>query len=138
MNANSYSQSAVTNTTANNSAGATSVTVAAAANIAVGDLIVFANHATEYEVTGISTNTLTIREKGKTTGLTSAVDGSGTAVDVTVKWFYHAEFDSAPELLHKQLQEAVQVMKFTLLLSMKMAISVVQQTQCLRSFQIFQ
>ena len=96
MNANSYSQSAVTNTTANNSAGATSVTVAAAANIAVGDLVVFANHATEYEVTGISTNTLTIREKGKTTGLTSAVDGSGTADDVTVKWFYHAEFDSAP------------------------------------------
>ena len=61
-----------------------------------GDIVTFANHTTEYEITGISTNTLTIREKGKTTGLTTGVDGSSSAVQVSVKWFYADDFDGAP------------------------------------------
>ena len=94
--AGAYTSSATTTIATDNAAGATSVTVVSAANIFVGDLIVFDGHTTEYEVTAISTNTLTINEKGKTTGLTQQVDGTGTAIDVTVKWFYHAEFDNAP------------------------------------------
>lgn len=95
-NGDAYTQTSVTNIATDNAAGATSVTVADASNIFQGDLIIFAGHTTEYEVTARSVNTLTIREKGKTTGLTQQVDGTGVAINVTVKWFYHAEFDNAP------------------------------------------
>jgi hypothetical protein len=95
--ANAYTQTAITNTAANNSAGATSIVLADSSAIGVGDLIVFDGHSTEYEVTANDgSTTVTINELGKTTGLTQAVDGSVTTVDVTVKWRYHADFDNAP------------------------------------------
>ena len=96
INANSYSQANVTTTTANTASGSTTIVVASASNLIAGDIVTFANHTTEYEITGISTNTLTIREKGKTTGLTTGVDGSSSAVQVSVKWFYADDFDGAP------------------------------------------
>ena len=97
INANSYSQANVTTTTANTASGSTTIVVASASNLIAGDIVTFANHTTEYEITGISTNTLTIREKGKTTGLTTGVDGSSSAVQVSVKCFYADDFDAAPE-----------------------------------------
>ena len=96
INANSYSQANVTTTTANTASGSTTIVVASASNLIAGDIVTFAGHTTEYEITGISTNTLTIREKGKTTGLTTGVDGSSSAVQVSVKWFYADDFDGAP------------------------------------------
>ena len=96
QSANAFTQSAVTTTTANTASGSTTVVVVAATAISVGDIVTFAGHNTEYEVSAIATNTLTINEKGKTTGLTTAVDGSGSAIAVTVKWQYHAEFDGPP------------------------------------------
>ena len=96
QSAGAYTSTNTTTCVTDNAVGATTVSVVSASTIFAGDLVVFGNHNTEYEVTSISTNTLTIREKGKTTGLTSAVDGTSSAVNVTVKWFYHADFDSAP------------------------------------------
>lgn len=95
-NANAFEEASAASVGTTNAVGATSITVADAAKLIVGDLIIFGNHATEYEITAISTNTLTIREKGKTTGLTAAVDGSSVAVSVTAKWYYADEFDGAP------------------------------------------
>ena len=95
-NANAFEEASAASVGTTNAVGATSITVADAAKLIVGDLIIFDNHATEYEITAISTNTLTIREKGKTTGLTAAVDGSSVAVSVTAKWYYADEFDGAP------------------------------------------
>ena len=96
QNAAAFSTSNVTTTTQNNSAGATSVVVVAGNTLAIGDLITFAGHTTKYEITNIATNTLTIREKGKTTGLTVAVDGSSTPVQVSREWYYADQFDAAP------------------------------------------
>jgi hypothetical protein len=95
--ANAYTQTSITTTAANNSAGETSIVLADSSAIGVGDLIVFDGHSTEYEVTANDgSTTVTINELGKTTGLTQAVDGSSVAVNVTVKWRYHADFDNAP------------------------------------------
>jgi len=95
--ANAYTQTAITTTAANNSSGATSIVLGDSSAIGVGDLIVFDGHSTEYEVTANDgSTTVTINELGKTTGLTQAVDGSSVAVNVTVKWRYHADFDNAP------------------------------------------
>ena len=96
QSANAFTQASVTTTTANTASGSTTMVVASASAISVGDIVTFAGHNTEYEVSAINTNTLTINEKGKTTGLTTGVDGSGSAVAVTVKWQYHAEFDGPP------------------------------------------
>ena len=95
-NANAFEEASAASVGTTNAVGATSITVADAAKLIVGDLIIFDGHSTEYEITAISTNTLTIREKGKTTGLTAAVDGSSVAVSVTAKWYYADEFDGAP------------------------------------------
>jgi len=95
--ANAYTQTSITTTAANNSAGETSIVLADSSAIGVGDLIVFDGHSTEYEVTANDgSTTVTVNELGKTTGLTQAVDGSSVAVNVTVKWRYHADFDNAP------------------------------------------
>jgi hypothetical protein len=96
QNANAFTQTAVTTVVTSNAIGATTIDVGAATALSIGDLVVFTGHSTEYEITGISSLTLTIREKGKTTGLTAAVDGTVTPVNVDVKWFYHADFDGAP------------------------------------------
>ena len=96
QSANAFSQANITTVATSNSIGATTIDVAAATNLQVGDLVTFAGHATKYEITAISTNQLTIREKGKTTGLTAVVDGTGTAVNVSVEWYYASEFDGAP------------------------------------------
>lgn len=96
QSANAYTQANVTTCATANVVGDTAITLSDSSAIGVGDLIVFAGHNTEYEVTDNTANVVTIREKGQTTGLTTAVDGSVTPVNVTVKWFYHAEFDNAP------------------------------------------
>ena len=96
QNANAYTQANVTTCATANIVGATAITLSDSSAIGVGDLIVFNGHNTEYEVTDNTANVVTIKEKGQTTGLTNAVDGTVTPVNVTVKWFYHAEFDNAP------------------------------------------
>jgi hypothetical protein len=96
QNADAFSKTAITTVTTSNAIGATTVDVVSATNLIIGDLVVFTGHSTEYEIVGISTNTLTIREKGKTTGLTAIVDGTSVAVDVEARWFYHADFDGPP------------------------------------------
>ena len=79
-----------------NTIGATTIDVVSASTLTVGDIVTFAGHSTEYVISAISTNQLTINEKGKTTGLTNAVDGTVTPVNVSVKWYYNTEFDGAP------------------------------------------
>jgi hypothetical protein len=96
QNANAFSQSEVTTVSTANIVGATTIDVDAATALQVGDIITFANHSTRYEISAISTNTLTINEVGATTGLASAVDGTETAVNVDVEWAYASEFDGAP------------------------------------------
>ena len=96
QNADAFSKTAITTVTTSNAIGATTVDVVSATDLIIGDLVVFTGHSTEYEIVGISTNTLTIREKGKTTGLTAIVDGTSVPVNVEARWFYHADFDGPP------------------------------------------
>lgn len=96
QNADAFEKTNVTTVATSNAIGATTVDVTSATDLEEGDIITFAGHNTEYVISSISTNQLTINEKGKTTGLTSAVDGTVTPVNVTVKWFYADEFDGAP------------------------------------------
>ena len=63
----------------------------------VGDVIVFANHSQEYKVTAVIDSALTIEAINQPagTGLTSAVDGSGSgaAASITRKWEWQSYFE---------------------------------------------
>ena len=96
QNANAFSQTSVASVSTANIVGATTVDVDDASSLAVGDVIEFGNHNTKYDVSAISTNTLTINQVGATTGLTDAVDGTSSAVSVDAEWKYADEFDGAP------------------------------------------
>ena len=96
QSATAFSQASITTVATSNIVGSTSVTVDDASTLETGDIITFAGHSTEYEISSIATNTLTINEVGKTTGLTTAVDGTSTPVDVDVRWAYSEQFDGAP------------------------------------------
>lgn len=97
QSANAFNQTAITTTAANNALGATSIVLADSSAIGVGDLITFDGHTTEYLVTANDgSTTVTINELNQSTGLTTAVDGSASAVNVNVFWRYHSDFDNAP------------------------------------------
>lgn len=98
INANSFEQTNVTTVATLNAVASTTITPASTTDINTGDVIVFDGDTTEYEVTADVAGTLTIQQKGKTAtdGLVVAVDGTSTPVNVTVRWYYHNEFDGAP------------------------------------------
>jgi hypothetical protein len=71
---------------------ATEIDLASGANtLTVGDHITFEGHSTEYRITSIASTVVTLH-----TGLTTAIDGTSTPVNVSVKWRYADEFDAAP------------------------------------------
>ncbi len=93
-----YEASATTIATAN-AAGVATVTMAAGANVNVGDIVYFQQtDGQHYRVTGISSNDVTFVRypSAAGVGLTQAVDGTGTAVAVTRNWRYYDQFDRAP------------------------------------------
>ena len=99
---NAWQEASAGNTTASNALKATSITGVTNAStlFVVGDVIVFANHSQEYKVTAVAGTSLTIEALNQPagTGLTSAVDGSGSgaAVGITRKWEWQSYFEKAP------------------------------------------
>ena len=82
-----------------NAIGAATITVASGATLNVGDIVYFQqSDGQHYRVTGISTNAVSIVRypDAAGTGLTQAVDGTGTAVQVQRYWRYYDQFDRAP------------------------------------------
>ena len=83
------------------SVGDTTVTVDDGTKFNVGDIITFdgtdgiSGHSTKYEITGIATHVLTIRQSDQVNGggLTSAVLDNE---EITRRWKFHDLFDSAP------------------------------------------
>ena len=98
--ADAYYKDNAGTTAGNNAFGATAVTTVANASTLFKerDIISFDNHNQDYRITSISGTTLNIVAIGQPsgTGLTSAVDGSGTAVNINRKWEFHDSFDKAP------------------------------------------
>lgn len=96
-----YYKDDVGTTTANNAIGATSITgvTNAATLFNVRDIITFDGHSTQYRVTARAGTTLTIEALNEPsgTGLTTAVDGSGTAININRFWEFHSYFDKKPE-----------------------------------------
>ena len=94
-----YSEAAATTIATANVIGATQITMASGAAVAVGDIVYFQqNDGQHYRVTLVASNVVTIvrypTEAG--TGLTQAVDGSSTPVNVDRFWRYYDQFDRAP------------------------------------------
>ena len=82
-----------------NAIGATAITVASGATCNVGDIVYFQqSDGQHYRITGISTNILTIVRypEAAGVGLSQAVDGTGTAVQVQRYWRWYDQFDRAP------------------------------------------
>ena len=82
------------NDSSNYAVGATAITVDAGASFVVGDIIKFASHSQLYSVTGISSNTLTIKAINQpSAGLVNAVADNE---QVDRYWEHYALFDKAP------------------------------------------
>ena len=82
------------NDSSNYAVGATAITVDAGASFVVGDLIQFSSHSQFYSVTGISSNTLTIKAVNQpSNGLVNAVANDE---QIDRYWEHHALFDKAP------------------------------------------
>ena len=78
----------------NYAVGATAITVDAGASFVVGDIIKFASHSQLYDVTAISSNTLTIKAQNQpSAGLVSAVADNE---QIDRYWEHYALFDKAP------------------------------------------
>ena len=78
----------------NYAVGATAITVDAGASFVVGDIIKFASHNQLYDVTAISSNTLTIKAQNQpSAGLVNAVADDE---QVDRYWEHYALFDKAP------------------------------------------
>ena len=94
-----YSGAAATTIATANVIGATQITMASGAAVAAGDIVYFQqNDGQHYRVTLVASNVVTIvRYPTATgTGLTQAVDGSSTPVNVDRFWRYYDQFDRAP------------------------------------------
>ena len=94
-----YSEAAATTIATANVIGATQITMASGAAVAVGDIVYFQqSDGQHYRVTLVASNVVTIvRYPTATgTGLTQAVDGSSTPVNVDRFWRYYDQFDRAP------------------------------------------
>ena len=94
-----YSEAAATTIATANVIGATQITMASGAAVAVGDIVYFQqNDGQHYRVTIVASNVVTVvrypTEAG--TGLTQAVDGTSTPVNVDRFWRYYDQFDRAP------------------------------------------
>ena len=94
-----YGELAATTIATANVIGATAITVASGTAVSVGDIVYFQQtDGQHYRVTVIAANVVTIvrypTEAG--TGLTQAVDGTSTAVNVDRNWRYYDQFDRAP------------------------------------------
>ena len=82
------------NDSSNYAVGATAITVDAGASFVVGDIIEFASHSQQYSVTGISSNTLTIKAINQpSAGLVNAVADNE---QIDRYWEHYALFDKAP------------------------------------------
>jgi len=82
------------NDSSNYAVGATAITVDAGASFVVGDIIKFSSHAQHYSVTGISSNTLTIKAINQpSAGLVQAVADNE---QIDRFWEHYALFDKAP------------------------------------------
>ena len=82
------------NDSSNYAVGATAITVDAGASFVVGDIIKFASHSQHYSVTGISSNTLTIKAINQpSAGLVQAVANDE---QIDRFWEHYALFDKAP------------------------------------------
>ena len=82
------------NDSSNYAVGATAITVDAGASFVVGDIIKFASHSQHYSVTGISSNTLTIKAINQpSAGLVAAVADNE---QIDRFWEHYALFDKAP------------------------------------------
>ena len=82
------------NDSSNYAVGATAITVDAGASFIVGDIIKFASHSQHYSVTGISSNTLTIKAINQpSAGLVNAVADNE---QIDRFWEHYALFDKAP------------------------------------------
>ena len=82
------------NDSSNYAVGATAITVDAGASFVVGDIIKFASHSQHYSVTGISSNTLTIKAINQpSAGLVNAVANDE---QIDRFWEHYALFDKAP------------------------------------------
>ena len=95
----SYSEAAATTIATANVIGATQITMASGAAVAAGDIVYFQqSDGQHYRVTLVASNVVTIvRYPTATgTGLTQAVDGSSTPVNVDRFWRYYDQFDRAP------------------------------------------
>ena len=89
----------VTTVATANAIGAATITVASGATLNVGDIVYFQqSDGQHYRVTGISTNAVSIVRypDAAGTGLSQAVDGTSTAVQVQRYWRYYDQFDRAP------------------------------------------
>ena len=94
-----YSGAAATTIATANIIGATQITMASGAAVAAGDIVYFQQtDGQHYRVTLVASNVVTIvRYPTATgTGLTQAVDGSSTPVNVDRFWRYYDQFDRAP------------------------------------------
>ena len=94
-----YSGAAATTIATANVIGATQITMASGAAVAAGDIVYFQqSDGQHYRVTLVASNVVTIvRYPTATgTGLTQAVDGSSTPVNVDRFWRYYDQFDRAP------------------------------------------
>ena len=94
-----YSEAAATTIATSNVIGATQITMASGAAVAVGDIVYFQqSDGQHYRVTIVASNIVTVvrypTEAG--TGLTQAVDGTSTPVNVDRFWRYYDQFDRAP------------------------------------------
>ena len=94
-----YSEAAATTIATSNVIGTTQITMASGAAVAAGDIVYFQqSDGQHYRVTLVASNVVTIvrypTEAG--TGLTQAVDGSSTPVNVDRFWRYYDQFDRAP------------------------------------------
>ena len=94
-----YSEAAATTIATSNVIGATQITMASGAAVAVGDIVYFQqSDGQHYRVTIVASNVVTVvrypTEAG--TGLTQAVDGTSTPVNVDRFWRYYDQFDRAP------------------------------------------
>ncbi len=82
------------NDSSNYAVGATAITVDAGASFTVGDIIKFSSHSQHYSVTGISSNTLTIKAINQpSAGLVQAVADNE---QIDRFWEHYALFDKAP------------------------------------------
>ena len=94
-----YSEAAATTIATSNVIGTTQITMASGAAVAAGDIVYFQqSDGQHYRVTLVASNVVTIvRYPTATgTGLTQAVDGSSTPVNVDRFWRYYDQFDRAP------------------------------------------